>query len=233
MLFLVSSWLVWGHLRSTVSLRNTLRRGRPMGHLVTPGGEFRLLSLEGIASPFAAGRRTVVLPDRTFDELTDVQLRAVVAHELGHLARRDPHWLWVARLMEKAFFFQPLNRLCRRRLEEVAELASDDLARRSVGSGRPLAESIAAVSGWIVMGSPAPALSRRPGLVSDRVARLLGPAPDSTPPMFSLRLGLILLMVLAALATPSLRSGSQDTVGSIEIVMRVEPSIGGGGAPSR
>lgn len=233
LLALFSIGLVLGHLRSTTRLLGLLRRGRHMGHVDTRRGRARLLALDGIVSPFAAGSRTVVLPSRTFRELTDGQLQAVLAHEVGHLARRDPHWLWTARLMERALFFQPLNRLCRRRLEEIGELASDDLARRSVGSGRPLAESIAAVSAWSAGRSPAPALSRRPGLVSRRVARLLGPAPDSEPPMFSLRLGLVVLLVMAALATPSLRSGSKGPVGSVEMVVRVEPPSGGGGDLSR
>ena len=233
LLAVLSLWLILGHLRATVQLRALLRRGRARGYLDTPRGHARLLAMDGISSPFAAGRKTVVLPSRTFHELSEVQLRSVVAHELGHLERRDPHWLWIARLIERACFFQPLNRICRRRLEELGELASDDLARRSVGSGRPLAESIAAVSAWAVHGSPAPALSRRPGLVSNRVARLLGPAPDSEPPMFSLRLALIFLFVAVALVAPSLGAGPEGPVGSVELVVRVDPSIGGGAGPFR
>ena len=230
-LFLIlglSAWMILAHLRSTACLWSTIRRGRHVGDLETPQGRVRLLALEGIVSPFAAGRNTVALPVRSLADLSEVQLRSVVAHEVGHLTRRDPRWQWVARLFERALFFQPLNRLCRRRLEEIAELASDDWARTSVGSGRPLAESIAAVSAWALPGAPAPALSRRPGLVSSRVARLLGPAPDSGPPMFNVRLALIVLIVAAAWATPSFRSTSDGPVGHVELIMRVDTPSGGG-----
>ena len=47
-------------------------------------------------------------------ELDAPQLRAMLAHELAHLERRDPQWLAFACILERAFFFQPLNRLARR-----------------------------------------------------------------------------------------------------------------------
>ena len=215
------------HLRDTARLWRLLRGGRTVSVLRTPVGRVRLLALDGIAGPFAAGRRTVVLPRRSLVELNPTQVRAVVAHELGHLRRRDPLWQWTARLLENALFFQPLNRLCRRGLEEAAEWASDDLARLSLGSGRPLAESIAAVSRWAVEAGPSPALSRRPGMVTDRVARLLGPAPQAEPPMFSLRLGVVALVVLAALLAPAHHSRNPGSVGSVEMIIDVSgPNAG-------
>ena len=39
----------------------------------------------------------------------------MLAHEIAHLVRRDPQWLVLARAIEMVFFFQPLNRLARRR----------------------------------------------------------------------------------------------------------------------
>lgn len=228
----LSMILAVGHVRDTARLWRLIGRGRMISVLQTPAGRVRLVALEGIAGPFAAGRRTVVLPLRSFGELSNPQMRAVVAHELGHIRRRDPLWQWTARLVEHALFFQPLNRLCRRGLEEAAEWASDDLARQSLGSGRPLAESIATVSSWAVEASPSPALSRRPGMVTDRVARLLSPAPPEEPPMFSLRLGVIALVVLTALLAPTSRPGPAGSVGSVEMIVDVSGAGLGEGQPA-
>ena len=39
----------------------------------------------------------------------------MLAHELAHLARRDPLWLAFASVVERVFWIQPLNRIARRR----------------------------------------------------------------------------------------------------------------------
>jgi beta-lactamase regulating signal transducer with metallopeptidase domain len=61
-------------------------------------------------------------------ELEPEEQDSMLAHEVAHLVRRDPQWLVLARAVEMVFFFQPLNRLARRRIQEVAEYLCDDWA---------------------------------------------------------------------------------------------------------
>lgn len=217
----VSLLLAVRHLGATVGLWRLLRTGRRLAlELPDPSrvSRPRLLAVRGVAGPFAAGLGTIVLPARGLDELSDAQLRAVLAHEACHLERRDPLWQWWARLVASVLFFQPLNRLCCRRMEEVAELESDDRAYRRLGGGRALAESIALVSGWAVEGAVAPALARGQGLTLARVSRLLGSRPGAPLPMFHLRVALVVLIALTALALPRPRPGGD--LADVDVIVR-------------
>ncbi len=66
--------------------------------------------------PLALGGRHVVLPERFLQELDPEQQRAALAHEVAHVVRRDPEWRIAIEVLERALFFQPLNRLARARL---------------------------------------------------------------------------------------------------------------------
>src|SRR5213079_3418652 len=67
-----------------------------------------------ISSPVALGLSEICVPELALSELGVEQQRSMLAHELAHLARRDSLWLGGASLIERFFFFQPLNRLARR-----------------------------------------------------------------------------------------------------------------------
>jgi Zn-dependent protease with chaperone function len=112
-----------------------------------------------LSGPIAFGRAEICLPEQALVALTPLEQRAMLAHELGHLVRRDPQWLVFAAAVESVLFFQPLNRLARRRLSEVSEYWCDDWAAALAGSGEVLARCLAQVAGW--MGGEA-----RPALVA-------------------------------------------------------------------
>ena len=80
--------------------------------------------------PFACGlwKGTIVLPEGIEDRLSLAELRALLAHEVGHLIRRDPVWQCLGEFLCTCLAFQPLNFLARRRWQLVAELMSDDWA---------------------------------------------------------------------------------------------------------
>jgi beta-lactamase regulating signal transducer with metallopeptidase domain len=110
--------------------------------------KIRLTQSANIASPLALWRREVVVPQRAVEELSPVAMRSVLAHELAHLERRDPHWLALAAVIEALFFFQPLNRLARRGMQESAELLCDDWAIARTGDGVQFAKSLAELASW-------------------------------------------------------------------------------------
>jgi len=97
--------------------------------------------LSGLSSPLVLPG-AVLLP-RWAEGLDAPQQRAMLAHELAHLRRRDPLWRPLQRLALVPLFFHPLAWHALRRLETLAETLCDAAAVERSGSGRPLAECLA------------------------------------------------------------------------------------------
>jgi beta-lactamase regulating signal transducer with metallopeptidase domain len=135
-----------------------------------------------LAVPLATGvlRPEVCLPARAVRDLGRDEQAALCAHELAHVARRDPAWILATRLAVALAPVQPLNRWACRRLHDLAECLSDDLA--VAVSSRPLglARSLVDVASWTtdeiapVPAAAVGALSARSRL-GHRVERLMDP----------------------------------------------------------
>src|SRR5436309_8334321 len=137
-----------------------------------------------ISSPVALGLSEICVPELALSDLGAEQQRSMLAHELAHLARRDSLWLAGASLMERCFFFQPLNRLARRELETTAEYLSDEWATRKTGSAVALAKCLATVAEWIQaspLGVPVAGLAERRSFLVSRISRLLEGRLPSSP----------------------------------------------------
>ncbi len=170
--------------RSHVDLRRLLRtrRFRPTGRLIERLAaamglrrKVRLSTSQAVAVPFATGIRQpeICCPERVGDLAVEHQT-GLFAHELAHLARRDPVWQLFYRLGEAMFILQPLNRLVRGRLEEIAEHLTDERAVACTGDRVGLARCLVVVAHWGVsspIGAPASALAAGPRL--DRRVRNL------------------------------------------------------------
>ena len=177
--------------------------------------EVRLSTAPHLGVPLATGvlRPEVCLPPRAVAELGPDEQVALCAHELAHVARRDPAWILLARLAEAAAPLQPLNGWARRRLQELSECLSDDLA--VAASARPvgLARSLVDVASWTLAPSPVlPAAAvgalgarSRLGL---RVERLMNPLRSLERP----RRSLLPLASVAVLATAFLTPVVSATV---------------------
>jgi hypothetical protein len=121
-------------------------------------------------------RSEICLPPRALESLQDDELDALFAHEFAHAQRRDPLWLAFCRGLEIVFFFQPLNRIARRRLQDEAEFLCDDWAVLRTGERLPLASCLTEVASWMVHGRRelfAAGMVDRPCRLSQRVRRLL------------------------------------------------------------
>jgi len=154
-----------------------------------------------ISSPVALGLSEICVPELALSELGMEQQRSMLAHELAHLARRDSLWLAGASLIERCFFFQPLNRLARRELETTAEYLSDEWAMRKTGSAVSLAKCLATVAEWIQaspLGVPVAGLAERRSLLVSRITRLLEGRLPQNP---ASRLGWAALATLGVMAT--------------------------------
>ena len=164
-------------------------------------GRVRLTMARTISSPVALGLSEICVPELALSELGAEQQCSMLAHELAHLARHDSLWLVGASLIERLFFFQPLNRLARRELETTAEYLSDEWAMRKTGSAVSLAKCLATVAEWIQaspLGVPVAGLAERRSLLVARIARLLDGRPPQRP---ASRRGWAVLATLGVAAT--------------------------------
>jgi beta-lactamase regulating signal transducer with metallopeptidase domain len=174
----------WQRLRQCVRGRVRIESGlvfRDLEALRERAGYSRRVRLScapGIAAPLTMGlwHAEICLPPRALRGLQRDEIRAVLAHELAHAVRRDTAWLCLCRILEIVFFFQPLNRIVRRHLQEDVEALCDDWAVVHTGECVPLASSLTEIAGWIVNEHrrlPAPAMVVHGSALSQRVRRLL------------------------------------------------------------
>lgn len=145
----------------------------------------RLSRTGALQVPIAQGvlQPEICLPERALHLEKDEQ-ESLLAHELAHLVRRDPTWLLFSRTLESLFFFQPLNFVARKKLQEIAELRCDDWAARSTGRPASLARCLTEVAGWGLehRRSPVPAMATTEKGLRHRVCRLLQPISESRSP---------------------------------------------------
>ena len=138
-----------------------------------------LLEASGLRVPAAFGlvRPTLVLPATFAGDFSDREQEAILAHELAHLAARDPSWQLVADLLSAALWWHPLVWWLRGRLRTASEAAADEASLLVPGGPDVLAACLVALGrklvhsrrlGWLSIEGP----PFRSGL-GRRVERLL------------------------------------------------------------
>jgi len=179
----------------------------------------RLTTTVRISSPIALGIREICVPETALTDLDLEQQRSMLAHELAHLARRDPIWLAVATLVERILWIQPLNRVARRQIATSAEYLCDEWAVRRTGSGVALARCLAQVAEWIQaspLGVPVAGMAEERSLLVSRVAKLLEegiPAPRSRR-MLAVASAAVILATIALAPSVTGRSARANSVGA-------------------
>ncbi|MGH2454211.1 MAG: M56 family metallopeptidase, partial [bacterium] len=122
-------------------------------------------------------RPTILLSSWMIEHLDARELEAVLAHEMGHVARRDYLVVWLAATMRDAFFYLPTSWGAYRPLQHEKELACDDFAVNITGRPLALASALAKV---LTQGTDRPALETVQSLagteqfMEHRIERLLG-----------------------------------------------------------
>ncbi len=78
-------------------------------------------------SPFTAGilHPTIFLPSHLLQQDDDITLRAVLAHEVVHVAQYDNLWLLLQSIVRTVYFFHPVVWLTTRRLTVLRECRCD------------------------------------------------------------------------------------------------------------
>ncbi len=187
----------WWFLRWR-QFRRALRRGVPLDlDIPVPA-----ISLSERIEPgvFGVFRPVLLLPEGIAQRLTQDQLRAVVAHEMSHVRRRDNVANAIHMLAEALFWFHPLVWWIERRLLDEQERACDEEVLRQGGDPRVYAESLLRICEFYVT-SP---LICVPGITgSDLKMRIREIMRNRVSPRLSLGGRLLLYMAaLLALAGP-------------------------------
>lgn len=174
------------------------------------GKPVELSASSQLQSPLAKGvtRPEICLPVRVLSELSEQQQETLLAHELGHLVRRDPAWLLIARTIESVLFLQPLNRLARRRLQEISELRADDWAVTATGNPLDLARCLTRVADWNLAPVPVPSMAAKGSSLTRRVHRLLQAREQEGERPKGLWLAVAGVLLLVALIAPGVTAGS-------------------------
>jgi bla regulator protein blaR1 len=137
-------WVLSGRLRrrsERITAHSTLAA---MEGLAYPLGLRHVPELAGssaVAAPVTLGIvRPLLLLPADWREWEAQKLRAVLAHELSHVARRDALTQMLAALHRCIFWFSPLGWWLERHLAELAEQASDDAALDAISDRNYYAE---------------------------------------------------------------------------------------------
>ena len=219
---LLLAWMIMSVIRlamKSVVLNHRLARCTPiqgtlrheLSQLIPQGDSIRLLSAStaadttpSVTEPFACGlfRWTIVLPAGIEQELTPAELKALLAHEVAHLVRRDPWWLLLFEFLCTCCAFQPLNFLARRRWQQAAELMCDDWAVERHVSVTSLATCLTRIAEWRLNRHSTNltlAVGGQPGLLTQRIEWLLRPQRNGEPVRKSRRTVATLLTIGTAL----------------------------------
>lgn len=186
-------------LCETVGVRTPELRIHPRGHS---------LSLVGLRRP------VIFLPATYRSDFSGPELRAVLAHELIHLARGDCAWNLVARLACAIGWVQPLLWVLRRQMEEASEEICDQAVVARHCPPRLYARCLLRLAERLVSSTPERAIGAgiapyRSSL-GQRVCRVLDPTMSRTPEILrrhraivALTTATVMALSLAAVAAPS------------------------------
>lgn len=154
-------------------------------------------SSAALAHPATFGT-TILLP-ANYEEWSEFERTAILAHEQAHVHARDCYRLWLARLHQCLCWFNPLAWWLTAHLGALAEATSDAAAIRRVGDGPRYAQLLVEFATRTLerghgahLPPGAAALFRE--RLSTRVEHILGAiAPQQPPARNALRLGIAAL----------------------------------------
>jgi beta-lactamase regulating signal transducer with metallopeptidase domain len=114
------------------------------GQIIEPGHRVALLQSIGIDDPVTAGvfHPAILLPSKVLPDLHDQDLSAILAHEYGHIRRRDFLAHILCELISLPVAWHPGIRYLMSRISQTRELACDDYAAVRLGERRLYARTL-------------------------------------------------------------------------------------------
>ena len=178
---MVWMWRTWRRLHRLLATRRPETDPRVLGaaaEMATGLGlrhSPQISRAEGLATPIAFGfvRPEICLPARVAS-LDGAALRAMLGHELAHLRRGDPGWMWFGAWVHALFPWQMMLWIVRRQWARTVELSCDAEAAHHT-SPTAVARCLVEVAGWL-RPQPVAALgmAARPSALRERVEAALG-----------------------------------------------------------
>lgn len=165
------------------------------------------------ASPFVwcCPRPRLLWPEQLAGIEDVTRLRAVIAHELAHVRRRDHLVAWLVMLACVAWWWNPVFWLVRRRLHDASESACDAIALRIVPDDRrAYARTLLELSSNFSFATPAPLLGVSAGARHSFHRRLTMILSDRVSDRLS-RGSLLAVALLVLVAAPSWSLGQADS----------------------
>jgi HEAT repeat protein len=233
----------WWRLRNRLAGRVPLEPG-PLTELLAELARsarvrrrIRITVTDRLASPVALGAAEICVPAVALSDLTPPQQKSMLAHELGHLIRLDSWWLGLGGLLERVFFFQPLNRVARVAIQQSAELLCDAWAAERTGSPLTMAHCLVKVAEWIDA-SPVPVpvagMAEERSQLVDRVRRLVEEQPMVKHPNRRwVMAAAVVVLGGTALVAPRVSLVGQDPVKPRVDRSRIDPVVAAAGDPGR
>jgi beta-lactamase regulating signal transducer with metallopeptidase domain len=117
-------------------------------------------------------RPVVLLPISALSGLTELQLRAVITHELAHIRRLDAFFNLFQVAAETLLFYHPAVWWLSKRIRAERENCCDDVALTTCGNPAEYARALALMEEW--RAAPSFAMAANRGPLASRVTRLLG-----------------------------------------------------------
>lgn len=191
---------------------------------------------EHIQSPVAVRANEVCLPAWMVESMSVDELSCVIAHELGHIRNNDVQLINIMQVLECIFFFQPLLRLARRQLMDLAEFMADQAALGEAQNPDRFTTILLDCARRIQQAPFTPhtqggiAMVGKPSRLRSRIEQLLGEGPFSTGRLdFSSKAGLALILAGSVFLVPSFdragqafAQGAQDTISFEPVACTVE-----------
>jgi Zn-dependent protease with chaperone function len=173
---LTQLWLLHRSLGRALADRAVLSGSRRTSIATIVGASTRVSVGDGLSVPLALTSE-ICLPRWVLQRMDQDEFRAVVAHEMAHVRRRDALSRRTAAILSRVFFFQPLNWLASARLRELSECICDEEAIEMTRSTLPLASALERVASRRLR-RPAhltlvPAMDAGPSFTVRRVMRIL------------------------------------------------------------
>lgn len=166
----------------------------------------RVFECDRLAGPIAFGvlRPSIGLPAGFTRDFLPRQQEAMLAHELAHLAARDPLWQMVGDVTAALLWWHPLAWWTRLRLNAVSEDAADRASLAVDGGPGLLAESLLQLASRMVgRSSPGRLAATGSGFRSGlgrRIEKLVHLTPESARPLSRARAGGVLVAAPITLA---------------------------------
>jgi beta-lactamase regulating signal transducer with metallopeptidase domain len=179
-------WLGWRKAARIASDARRIDVGAGLRLFASVPETIAIRESAAIVTPVTVGALApVILLPAMWREWSEEQLRAVVAHEIAHVRRRDPFVSLAAHLNRCLFWFHPVAWWLERTLAASAEEASDEVAVRVIGARDTYAEILLDMArlvrerggriAWHGVGIDGS------GLLGRRIERVLSAAPSFEP----------------------------------------------------